>query len=99
MSAGLKLGRAIGALGAHTVNISIRAAVGAGQFGEDVVQGVSEGYAEKNAILAKKREIDLAERRRLIAEAIEQHKRALVPAPEPEPVPVPAEPRRRTARA
>lgn len=49
MSIGIKLGRAIGASAALIGEGAIRAASGAGRFGNDLVEGSQLGYAEQSA--------------------------------------------------
>lgn len=49
MSIGLKLGRALGAGAALVGEGAIRAANGAGRFGQDLVTGTEEGYTTQAA--------------------------------------------------
>ena len=49
MSLGLKLGRAIGAGAALVGEGAVRTALGAGRFGNDLVEGTQLGYAEQAA--------------------------------------------------
>lgn len=59
---GRSIGAAIGKGAAYTAHGAIRAAQGTGRFGQDVVLGATEGYAEKAAELAAVRAAIAAER-------------------------------------
>jgi hypothetical protein len=55
-SLGLKLGRAVGTIGAYAVEGAVRGFHHAGQFGEDVVTGADVAYTEVGARLVASRE-------------------------------------------
>jgi len=57
MTVGNKIGRAIGYTAAATVNASVVAAKATGRFGQDVINGTTEGYAEHSARFAAQREL------------------------------------------
>ena len=57
MTVGNKIGRAIGYTAAATVNASIVAAKATGRFGQEVIDGTAEGYAEHSARFAAQREL------------------------------------------
>lgn len=57
MTVGNKIGRAIGYTAAATVNASIVAAKATGRFGQEVIDGTTEGYAEHSARFAAQREL------------------------------------------
>jgi hypothetical protein len=65
MSIGIKLGRAIGTVGALTAHGVVAGFEGLGEFGGNVVTGIEEGYDEKSAYLA----LPVDQRRALKAEA------------------------------
>lgn len=87
MSFGHKVGRGLGNLAAFTVDMSIRGASAAGQFGEDVAAGAQEAYVESSAEREVRREANkvkmAAERAALIAAHKAKMAAPMVPVAEP----------------
>lgn len=67
MSFGIKVGRAVGVIGALAVEGAVRGATGLGGFAQDVATGAELGYTEKHAELLLTRAAKEAERKAKIA--------------------------------
>lgn len=99
MSFGIKVGRAIGTVGALAVEGAVRGATGLGRFGSDVVDGAEAGFNEKHAALLVTRKA-AEERRKAFVEAKRaEHALAMVVATEPVVVPAPIAPAKTKATA
>jgi len=83
MSIGIKLGRALGAVGALAVEGAVRGAAATGGFAVDVMEGAELGYAEKHAQLLITRAAADERRRALLAAKRAEHAVAMTPAVEP----------------
>ncbi|MDM0116911.1 hypothetical protein QTI66_32815 [Variovorax sp. J22R133] len=64
---GGKLGVAIGKSAAYAAHGALRCAQGTGRFGQDLIEGTTDGYTAKAAELAKHRAKLLAERQQPVA--------------------------------
>jgi hypothetical protein len=80
MSIGLKLGRALGTAGAYAVEGAVRGAQGAGRFGQEVVTGANDGFAEKRAALLVERAESDARRKLALQHFAAAHQAALAAA-------------------
>ena len=84
MSIGIKLGRAIGTVGAYALEGAVRGAQGAGTFAQEVAHGAEVGYVEAHERLVAQR----AERAAKNAAQLAEIKAQLVSRVEPPPASV-----------
>lgn len=84
MSFGIKVGRAIGVVGALAVEGVVRGATATGGFAVDVMEGAEVGYAEKHAALLVTRAEGEARRKALLEAKRAEHKARMAAAPEGE---------------
>lgn len=75
-SFGNSVGRAIGYTAAATVNATVVAAKATGRFGQDVIDGTTDGYAEHAARFAAQRELVYGQHKSIAVAVVRPRARA-----------------------